>query len=107
MSRRFLLGVVASFALVGGAQAQTILTAETASPNSTPGGLARRPLARPSTPKRTDHQTICVEVMSVHEVHTVEIHTSQPARELLARVVAKRRCQCSMHAATVGRFKVQ
>ncbi|MCH2168423.1 MAG: C4-dicarboxylate ABC transporter substrate-binding protein [Oceanicola sp.] len=37
MSRRFLLGVVASFALVGGAQAQTILTAETASPNSTPG----------------------------------------------------------------------
>ena len=57
-------------------------------PNSTPGGLARRPLARPSTPKRTDHKTICVEVMSVHEVHTVEIHTSQTARELLARVVA-------------------
>ena len=57
-------------------------------PNSTRGGLARRPLARPSTPKRTDHKTICVEVMSVHDVHTVEIHTSQTARELLARVIA-------------------
>ena len=37
MSKRFLVGLAAGICMSAGAQAQSILTAETASPNTTPG----------------------------------------------------------------------
>ena len=37
MSKTTFIGALASICLAAGAQAQTILTAETASPNTTPG----------------------------------------------------------------------